>query len=353
MKLKDTLTQDNIVVGYLYFYVHLMTEIICFFALSRVIGDSIVLWLTPLIYDALAFVPQSLFGYISDKHQKLPLGTIGTIVMIIGLIMFSVTNVKYLPMTIIALGNSCTHVAGAEATLRVSKGRMSHAAIFVSGGSFGVIIGKILGKTSLSYMIICLLSLTMIPFSLLADTYKDEIKEKRPCKNFNYHNKKIHPMLIIIFATLVVMTRGYMGYGIPTTWNKTIVESVVLYFTMGLGKALGGIFIDTYGIRKTALLSTVIALPFLIIGDNLMLVSVIGVMCFSMTMAVTLALLVSVLKDTPGLAFGHTTIGLFLGTVPIFFFRITSFYINAIMLTVLTIICVLMLNLITKKEDKV
>ena len=64
--------------------------------------------------------------------------------------------------------------------------------------------------------------------------------------------------------------------------------------------------------RKTAIISTLCALPFLIIGDNLMLVSIIGVMFFSMTMSITLGLLASVLKQTPGLAFGLTTIGLFL-----------------------------------------
>ena len=71
------------------------------------------------------------------------------------------------------------------------------------------------------------------------------------------------------------------------------------------------------------MVSAAAALPFLFLGDNLMLVSLIGVMFFSMTMSITLALLVSVLQKTPGLAFGFTTIGLFLGTAPIFFFKFT------------------------------
>ena len=69
-----------------------------------------------------------------------------------------------------------------------------------------------------------------------------------------------------------------------------------------------------------AIISTLCALPFLIIGDNLMLVSIIGVMFFSMTMAITLGLLVSALKKAPGLAFGLTTIGLFLRNITNIYF---------------------------------
>ena len=46
-------------VGFLYFYIHLVTEVICFFMLKRYIGDSIGLYLIALAYDMLAFVPQT------------------------------------------------------------------------------------------------------------------------------------------------------------------------------------------------------------------------------------------------------------------------------------------------------
>ena len=59
------------------------------------------------------------------------------------------------------------------------------------------------------------------------------------------------------------MIRGYIGYGLPTSWNKTITQSVILYFTMGIGKALGGILTDILGIRKIAVISTIGSIPFL------------------------------------------------------------------------------------------
>ena len=254
----------------------------------------------------------------------------------------------YYSLTLLCLGNACLHITGAEVTLRNSNGKLSSPAIFVAGGSFGVITGKLLAKYNLNPYIIIILILSMIPFILLANTYKD--KKNKECK-YNYV-KKLNPVLILFLATLVVIVRGYMGYGIPTSWNKTTFQTIMLFVSMGIGKALGGILSDLFGIRKVGILSTLIAIPFLAFGDNLMLVSLIGVMFFSMTMAITLAIIVSVLKKHQGLGFGFTTIGLFLGTVPIFFIKIPSVVVNIIMIAILSLLCSIALGYMLKKENK-
>ena len=351
-KLKEVLKQQNMITGYLYFYVHFITEVACFFVLSRLIGDSLFLWMAPFVYDAFAFVPQALIGYAGDRFPKINFGVIGVLLLLLGFITFSLDIIPgaYTELIFLCLGNACIHVAGAEATLRTSKGKLSHSAIFVSGGSFGVITGKLLGKTSLTFWIVAILCLTMIPFILLADCYKTECREE-DLEKFNYANKDIKPTLVILLAVLIVITRGYMGYGIPTSWNKTITQTILLYVAMGFGKALGGILSDAFGIRKIAVLSIGIALPFLLFGDNIMIISLIGVLLFSMTMSITLALLVSILKKSPGLAFGLTTIGLFLGTAPIFFFTFTTTRANCLVITVLTVLCLAITNKIIIKGD--
>ena len=122
---------------------------------------------------------------------------------------------------------------------------------------------------------------------------------------------------------------------------------------MGLGKAMGGILTDKIGIRLTAIISTVGALPFMIFGAEVMELSLIGVTLFSMTMAVSLAVIVSRLQAYPGVAFGVTPIGLFLGTLPFFFFRIQSVLTNSIVISILTVPCVVILWIICgKKNDK-
>ena len=163
-------------------------------------------------------------------------------------------------------------------------------------------------------------------------------------------SKRLRITLIILLAVFVVIVRGYMGYGIPTSWNKTVIQTISLYVTMGLGKALGGILSDAFGMRKVALFSVIGSLPFLLFGDNYMFISLFGIALFSMTMSITLGLLVSVLKKTPGLAFGLTTIGLFLGTVPIFFIRLNTFRANAIVIIIFTLICLIALSKIIRKD---
>ena len=233
----------------------------------------------------------------------------------------------------------------------LARTKLSPAAIFVSGGSFGVITGKILFRYNLPVYFMFLLILSIIPFSLLAKEYENEYENQKELKH-NFVKQNINPLLILFVALFIVIIRGYVGYGIPTSWNKTITQTVLLFSFMGIGKALGGILSDLIGIRKVGILSTLIAIPFLSFGDNLMIVSLIGVMFFSMTMAITLGMLVSVFKKNPGLAFGFTTIGLFLGTAPIFFVKILTLRFNIILIIISSVTCSLLLNLTLRREDK-
>lgn len=340
-KIMTVLKDGKLKSGYLYFYVHFVVEVLCFYSLTKLLGDTPFLWFAPLLYDCLAFTPQSLIGYLKDKIAKIDVSYIGLALLILGLILLNMTNLNpYISLLALCLGNACLHVDGAEVTLKTGCGLLSPSAIFVSGGSFGVITGKLIANTNLSPWYLVILGLTAIPFIVLSHIYESEINDKgKTCKNFDYANPSIPPRLIILGSVFIVIVRGYMGYGLPTSWNKTILETIILYCAMGFGKALGGILSDAYGIRTVAIGSSILSLPFLILGDNMMFISLIGVLLFSMTMSITLAILVSVLKRTPGLAFGLTTIGLFLGTVPIFFFKITSTFINCAIIVVFTLLC--------------
>ena len=262
---------------------------------------------------------------------------------------YGLTNVSvYVSLIILCIGNAFLHVAGAENTLKVSNGKLSPAAIFVSGGSFGVVSGRLLARTSINPLLLIIPILTIIPFVLLSDTY---ITKTSNTDKFDFVKTNINKEFIIFVGVLVVIIRGYMGYGIPTSWNKTTTQLIIFFCTMGLGKALGGILSDLIGIRKTAIMSTLIAIPFLCFGDNIMVVSLIGVMFFSMTMAITLGILVSVLKKSPGLAFGLTTIGLYLGTAPIFFIKL-SYIGNIIIIITMSILCAIALGYVLKEDKK-
>ena len=301
------------------------------------------------MYDFFAFVPQGIFGYLKDKGIKTNFTIIGMILSTLSLILLYFNLNAILVILVLSIGNCMIHIQGAETTLRTSNGQMAPSAIFVSGGSFGVITGKILAMYNVPIPFVIIINLLMLIPIAICNKYVYLIDDKN-LEKYNFSNKNINSKVIITLAVFVVIVRAYMGYGIPTTWNKTLIQTILLYCSMGIGKAMGGILIDSIGIKKTALLSTIGSLPFLLFGNNVMAISLIGIMMFSMTMAVTLGLIVSEIKKYPGVAFGFTTVGLFLGSLPVFVFRINSILINCLMITILTVASVIVLSVICRKE---
>ena len=343
-----TVNKKRNIVGFLYFFIHLIVEVTTFYVVTRCTNDESI-WFLALLYDFLAFVPQGAFGYLKDRGVKINLAAVGMILTGLSLALLHFECNATVIILVLSIGNCLVHVQGAETTLRSSDGKMTPSALFVAGGSFGVVTGKMLATNNVSILYVAAIHLMMLVLLLLCRRYADLIDEKNlEAYNFTDPNRKNRTVLLL--AVLVVVVRSYMGYGIPTTWNKTQVQTVLLYCAMGVGKALGGVLIDRIGVRKTALISTIGALPFLLAGNNLMMVSLIGVMLFSMTMAVSLGLLVSRLKEAPGVAFGLTTIGLFLGTVPVFVYRTDSVLVNCITVAGLTLASVVILQFICRKE---
>ena len=192
-KVIETLKEKNIAVGWLYAYIHFITEIVCFYFFTKVTSGSFIIWLIPFVYDALAFVPQGLIGKLCDRYPKFNIAFLGTILLVIAPIMqFGLHLNLYCNLVILCIGNCMMHVAGAECTLRNSEGKLAHSAIFVAGGSFGVITGRLLASSIVPYWGIVIMALTMIPFIVLANTYNSaESFTQQACKKFQYTNKNI------------------------------------------------------------------------------------------------------------------------------------------------------------------
>lgn len=82
----ETLKAKNIAVGWLYAYIHFITEVACFYFLTMVTNGAWVVWLIPFVYDAFAFVPQGIIGRFCDKYPKIHIGIIGTILIALALL---------------------------------------------------------------------------------------------------------------------------------------------------------------------------------------------------------------------------------------------------------------------------
>ena len=326
--------------GTKYFFVHACVEIVCFYLL-RLHYPVVMAGAIALLYDFFAFLPQGLFGDIMIRHKKIPYETLGHVLMAVSIFAVAspVKAVHVAGYVLLATGNAILHECGAIATVSVCEGKIFPSALFVSGGSVGVVIGQTLGTAQVSpyYLIVPLLLSELLCLSEKASVRSDD----RPA--FHAVNLKIPAGTILLIAFAVTAVRSYIGYAIPISWNKALWQNFFLFFIMGAGKALGGFLADRIGVRKTAFIGTLAAIPFLLFGDRLMVVSCIGVFLFSMTMSITFAMCLSILRNNPGLAFGITTAGLFLGLLPAFFIQF-DLTVNAVLITVLSLLCFFLLR---------
>lgn len=322
-----------------WFFIHFALEVICFQFYTQFFSSMEIAALMALLYDILAFFPQFFIGGLAERLPKLPIGMIGAALVLFGGIaaFFDTALIRMTGFFVLSLGNAFVHVGGAKATLFTCGDKIAPSAVFVSGGSFGIITGRLLGAGGKPFAIGFLIMLTGSIFIYFADKACERAQLSYPTVKMS--DTRRDTSVVILLAFFVVSVRGLMSYSIPTGWNKTALQSICLFAMMGIGKGLGGILSDKFGAKKTALISTALSLPLLIAGGSIMWISLIGVALFSMTMASTLGILVSAAPRHPLMAYGVTTTGLLVGTIPAFYPAVNNFISNIGFLAVLTVVC--------------
>lgn len=344
--------KEGNVTGILYFIVHFLVEIICFALLGSKYPVEYVA-ITAFLYDFFAFVPQGLFGEFITKFRKIDLATIGVVCLGISIVLFGNPNffIHMAAILLLTAGNAILHEYGAIETVRDSDGKLGPSAVFVAGGSFGVVLGKYYNKLNISiyWLLIIVVILELFVIFLRIRSKDRDIRLKNLTK-VGICRENIPMWVILISAFLVTTMRGFVGYAIPTSWCKSVPDFFILFFLMGTGKALGGILSDKFGAGIVGVSSTLLCIPMIIIGRNSTVLSCMGVMLFSMTMGITFGMALDALKDNPGIAFGITTIGLFFGTLVTVFYR-PGLTMACILVAVLSVICsaILFMTLKMKK----
>ncbi|MBO4415884.1 MAG: hypothetical protein J5824_07890 [Lachnospiraceae bacterium] len=380
------MTRINYRISFGYAFIHFSMEVLCFFFLYRVFSGSSIWWSIAFVYDAVAFAGQVPVGAFCDKHPRFKPGIWGVALLTAGAAIGSMAVsigstgaaaagsgsdmasgmgvagfaadhgigsiaaiAAIAGFVILSIGNALLHISGALITLRVSEGRLSEPGIFVGGGAFGVITGRLLGSGSAPVWIPFALMAAALIMVVLIDRSVDKAASIRAVMDADeislpgfmcQHNiaaDRPAEVVIVVLAG-VIMVRSYISNGIPLQWKKTAFESVMLFVAMGAGKMAGGVLADIFGARRVGVLSCIIAVPLLLLGNNLMWISLAGVLLFSMTMAIALGGIVSVIRNDPGIAFGITTLALFLGSVPIFFFPMPKGIIMNVLLALMSLL---------------
>lgn len=345
------MSENNKKVAISYFIIHFMVEFVCFSLITQFMSLELSFVLA-LLFDFFAFVPQIFGGVINKKNKRFDLGSLGVALMTLGVLLFDLSSDAKLIISIIfiGLGNSALHECGAISTVVNGEGKLFPSALFVAGGSFGLVIGKILGGFGIKKWIL-IFPLLIIELIVLI-TNKYWLKDDVTYPEYHITKEGISITTIILVAVFITFARSFIGYAIPISWNKTVWQTILLFFMMGFGKAFGGYLSDKIGVKRVSILTTILCIPFLIFGEEQMYVSILGVFLFSMTMSITYAMLLSIIKDNPGKAFGFTTIGLFLGLVPLFTLGYFPKDVNIILIVILSLLSMLGFLFTLRKGEK-
>ena len=113
-----------------------------------------------------------------------------------------------------------------------------------------------------------------------------------------------------------VALRAFVGGAVPLPW-KTGLWALAAAAAAFLGKDAGGFLADRLSPRLAGVGALLLSLPLLCLGWAHPLPSLLGLLCFNMTMPVTLGAVTDKLPNAPGLAFGLTAQFLFVGTLPL------------------------------------
>ncbi len=318
-----------------YFFIHALMEVVCFAVLYDRFGLGVSI-IVALVYDYFAFATQGLVGQLNSRFRKVDIGTIGVILMTIAIFMTGTNHVVLAlsGIAVLGLGNAFLHEAGAIATTVCSEGKLFPSALFVGGGSFGLIIGQFLGAAGIDRMV--LLTIMIVIEILVLATNKMWLHEGEIPK-FSIVKDEYSDWLIIIVAFGVTAIRSFIGYAIPISWKKEVWQTFLLFFIMGLGKAVGGYLVDRFGARKVGVWASLLCIPFLLIGNQIMVISIMGIFMFSLIMSIGFGMLLSVIRNNPGLAFGVMTLGLLIGTLPVLLYGSFGVTINSILVVILSL----------------
>lgn len=300
----------------MHFIIDMMCGIIMMALVSPLVGGTSSYIIAFILYDMVAFAFQLPFGIIADKINKNALvSSLGTL-----FIALAFAFVKFpLAMCVLAgIGNALFHVGGGIDVLNIANKKASKPGIYVATGAMGLFLGQKFSSFFIAHKAI-LIAILLIGAAVLAYAYKKINKDydvNNEEQKIDKIDSKAFLVLFCIFITIVL--RSYLGYILKYDWKSSLWLSILFVCGVVGGKMLGGILGDKFGLKKVATISLILSAICLGFAFNSPILGILGILLFNMTMPITLIMASNILPHNKGLAFGLTTLALFIGSIPSF-----------------------------------
>lgn len=344
----------------LYSVLHMLIDGVCAIAMFGwfCLGEQG--YLNILLYNFCAFALQMPLGVILDllnagnltarstdekAGMDIPLcyAVVGTGLTLIG---------AFTHPVILGIGNALFHLGGGVDVIREdqrSGKRGKDLGVFVAPGALGLFLGGLIAKGSKAQfaVLFCGIVMTGILLWLRREKRNDSavkavyITEEKEI----VHREK---QIVIFVCLAVVILRSYVGMAVALPWKTTVLMGLFSVCAVVAGKMAGGFLAAKFGIRRTIVLSLLLAAVCYPFCDSAMF-GWLALFCFNMTMPSTLYLLVRRFPKLSGFSFGLLTFGLFLGFLPVYF-ECTLPVAGGLLGLLGSLISLLLLQIVTRKR---
>ena len=264
------------------------------------------------LYNLLAFAAQPLLGAVCDRFPRRPWAALGCLTVAAGALL-GCLSLGWGAVVLCGLGNALFHPGGGRDALVSSSGTLWEGGVFVSTGALGVALGMFWGtafpRPWMAGALAALLGLCAL-FCWKTPLSQPERRAAIPGAS------SLPFWWVVGLALGSVALRAFVGGAVPLPW-KTGLWALAAAAAAFLGKAAGGFLADRVSPRLAGVGALLLSLPLLCLGWAHPLPSLLGLLCFNMTMPVTLGAVTDKLPNAPGLAFGLTAQFLFVGTLPL------------------------------------
>lgn len=289
-----------------------------------------------ILYNLIAFAGQLPIGIMADMTGKNKLYV--SFSCILAAIAYPAAFVApWVACFLAALGNGAFHIGAGADILHMSMPKSGLSGIFVSSGALGVWLAYRCGGTGFALLcpLICAISAICLMFT--KNTYTS------PADNTIHFSKpKSVIALAILCFMLTIVIRSLIGSVMKFSWQHLPLLSFASVLALAGGKALGGILGDKFGCVKVALVSLGISLVAFCFS-HIHIIGLIAILCFNMTMPITLTAIADLCNKKYGFAFGLTTFALAMGFLPVVF-GVSDFSANMLCLTVAISIVLILLG---------
>ena len=280
----------------LYALLHFFVDGICAWAmLGRLDADFGGI----LLYNFCAFAMQLPLGAVldrlSDRRWPLRFAALGCGLTVVG---------AFWHPAVLGLGNALFHVGGGVDVIR-DGGRCERLGIFVAPGALGLYLGGLLAGNGPWLLIPVGIFLALLLKNIRVPEEISTAPSQKPA------------VFAVLSCFLVVVLRSLVGFQVVFIW-KTGALAFAAVAAVVLGKMLGGILAARFGGRRVTIWSLTLAA----VGYALGAVPAFGLLallCFNMTMPLTLYALWRRFPEYPGSVFGSLTLALFVGFLPTYF----------------------------------